>query len=292
MNILLLGGSGQVGWELRRTLLPLGKIIAPNRAELDLADADAIRTSVRRIAPDLIVNAAAYTAVEQAESEIDLAMAINGTAPAILAKEAARLGAALVHYSTDYVFDGAQPTPYREDDTPRPLNVYGASKLAGEQAVQAASGSYLILRTGWVYGKRGHNFLRSIAARAAQPRIEAIEIVDDQYGAPTWCRLVAETTAAILAQGVAGSGCTDFLTRHRGIYHLAACGQTTWFGFAQKILRALAPECQPIPIPATQYPGKAKRPAYSVLACDKLEQRFGLALPTWESALELCLDES
>ena len=223
-RILLTGKNGQVGWELQRTLAPLGEVVVLDRRQLDLSDPDQIRERVREISPDLIVNAAAYTAVDRAEAEPEPAMAVNGTAPGLLAEEAKRIGAAIIHYSTDYVFDGAKTTPYTEEDAPNPLNVYGRTKLAGEQAVQAAGVPHLILRTSWVYGMRGKNFLLTIL-RLARER-EELKIVDDQIGAPTWSRTIAEATAQILTSGawpVSGAS---------GIYHLTASGSTSWYGFA------------------------------------------------------------
>lgn len=289
MRILVTGRNGQVGWELLRTLAPLGEVVAPARAQLDLASPDSIVAALRDIRPGLIVNAAAYTAVDKAESEPDLAMAINGTAPGILAEEGGRLGAALIHYSTDYVFDGAAARPYTEQDEANPLNVYGRTKLAGERAVAAAGAPHLILRTSWVYGARGRNFLLTML-KLAQERDE-LKIVADQTGAPTWSRLIAEATAQIVAQG-SHSG---RLLGESGIYHLTAAGQTSWFGFARAILdRAAAKRAHRprlIPIPATEYPLPAHRPAWSVMSNTKLVERFGLALPSWETCLELCLQE-
>ena len=197
-KILLTGKNGQVGWELERSLQPLGQVIAFDRSGLDLASPDSIRAVIREVKPELIVNPAAYTAVDKAESEPDLAMAVNGVAPGIIAEEAKRLGAALIHYSTDYVFDGTKAEPYTEDDVPKPINVYGKTKLAGEQAVQAIGVPHLIFRTSWVYGMRGKNFLLTILRMAKEK--DELRIVDDQFGAPTWSRMIAETTAQVLAQ--------------------------------------------------------------------------------------------
>jgi dTDP-4-dehydrorhamnose reductase len=293
MKILVTGKNGQVGWELRRTLAPLGKVIALDREALDLSDVHAIRRLVQKTEPDLIVNAAAYTAVDKAESEPDLAMLINGTVPGILAEEARDLGAAIVHYSTDYVFDGTKDSPYVEDDTPNPLNVYGRTKLAGEQAIQAVGVPHLILRTSWVYGARGRNFLGTIR-RLARERDE-LRIVDDQYGAPTWSRMIAEITAQILAQRLSlrFSG----LSEVSGVYHLTAGGRTSWHGFARAILdqEAAASRLKKIPrltpIPTSEYPLPAKRPMNSVLSNEKLYSVFGLGAPQWDAALELCMQE-
>ncbi len=283
-QILLTGKTGQVGWELQRTLATLGRVIAPDRRGMDLAEPASIRAAIRACMPQIIVNSAAYTAVDQAESEPDLALAINGAAPAIMAEEAKRLGALLVHYSTDYVFDGAKSGPYSEDDTPNPLNVYGSSKLAGERAVVASGARYLIFRTSWVYGARGKNFLRTIL-RLARERDE-LRIVDDQIGAPTWCRAIAEATAQALAcaQACDAAGLS-------GIYHLSAAGATSWCGFAKAILERSGHSCKVVPIASSEYPLPARRPTNSVLSNAKLNARLGIELPDWSAALELCLQQ-
>lgn len=282
-RILLTGKNGQVGWELGRALAPLGEVFAFDRGDLDLADPDRIRTLVRATRPDIIVNAAAYTAVDKAESEPPVAMAINAIAPGVLAEEARRLGALLVHYSTDYVFDGSKPIPYVEDDVPNPINVYGHSKLAGEQAIAAVGARHLILRTSWVYGLRGHNFLRTIERLAAER--DELRIVSDQIGTPTWSRMIAGMTALLLSRG----------NPLEGLYHCAAGGETSWCGFAQAIVakleerQAKAPRVSPIPTAA--YPLPAPRPANSRLDCGRLAQETGLRIPDWQVALDLCLAE-
>lgn len=288
MKILLTGKSGQVGWELQRTLAPLGEVIAVNRQALDLANPDAIRALIRQVKPALIVNPAAHTAVDKAESEPELAMAVNGIAPGIMAEEAKKLGAAMVHYSTDYVFDGGKATPYTEVDAAHPINVYGRTKLAGEQAIEAAGIPYLIFRTSWVYGTRGRNFLHTIL-RLAQERDE-LKIVDDQVGAPTSSRMIAEATAQILAQ-IRGN-----LGGASGLYHLTAAGQTSWYGFAAAILGSRARATGVVgsrltPIPTSDYPLPAPRPMYSVMANDKLQRAFGVAIPAWQDGLNLCMEE-
>jgi len=286
---MLTGKNGQVGWELQRTLAPLGEVVALDRRQLDLSDSKQIRELVREIKPNLIVNAAAYTAVDKAESEPETAMAINGVAPGILAEEAKRIGSAIIHYSTDYVFDGNKTSPYTEDDTPNPLNEYGRTKLAGEQAVKAAGSPYIILRTGWVYGTRGKNFLLTIL-RLAHER-EELSIVDDQTGAPSWSRMLAEATAQILSDDY------NALAAKRGIYHMTASGSTTWYGFSKAIL-ALDPNsneqvCKYVrPISSAEYPIPARRPAYSVLSNAKLQSAFGLVLLGWEQGLNLALATS
>lgn len=284
MNILLLGASGQVGYELQRSLQGLGDIAAPTRAQLDLTDLDRLADAVRALKPALIVNAAAYTAVEQAESEPGLAFRINAEAPAVLAREARALGAAMVHYSTDYVFDGSKNAPYTEDDPAAPLNVYGRSKLAGENAVAESGISHLILRTSWVYGMRGHNFLLAMLKRAREQG--ELRVVADQFGAPTWCRTVAEISAHLLADAnVAGN---EWWRCHSGIYHLACAGQTSWHGFAEAIMAAANIDCRVVPIATSEYPSRAQRPRNSVLDCRKLANMSG-ELPNWQDALKLCM---
>jgi len=295
MKILLTGKNGQVGWELQRTLAPLGEVVALDRQSLDLAKPEAIRAIIREVKPTLIVNPAAYTAVDKAESEPELAMAVNGIAPGIMAEEAKRLGAAMVHYSTDYVFDGTKSSPYTENDLPNPGNVYGKTKLAGEQAIQAEGIPHLILRTSWVYGMRGRNFLLTIL-RLAQERDE-LKIVSDQIGAPTSSRMIAEVTGQILAQCF--SPLADFssrITQNSGLYHLTAAGQTSWHGFAAAILENRARATGVIgsrltPIPTSAYPLPALRPLYSVMANDKLQRAFGVSAPAWQSGLSLCMEE-
>ncbi|MBZ0096880.1 MAG: dTDP-4-dehydrorhamnose reductase [Sulfuricella sp.] len=288
MKILLTGKNGQVGWELQRTLATLGEVVAFDREGMDLANPDSILIAIRAVRPDLIVNAAAYTAVDKAESEHELAMAINGIAPGIMAEEAKRLGAAMIHYSTDYVFDGTKTSPYTEEDTPNPLSVYGKTKLAGEQAIQAAGISHLIFRTSWVYGARGRNFLLTIL-RLAKERDE-LRIVVDQIGAPTWSRMIAEATAQILAQAYSPMSHHPLLIAEvSGIYNLTAAGRTSWFGFTQAILENAQMGTQVIPIPTSDYPLPAPRPLFSLLSSDKLSKTFGMKLPPWEDALALCM---
>lgn len=289
MKILLTGASGQVGWELRRTLAPLGEILTPERRQLDLAQPDSLYDAVMALAPDLIVNPAAYTAVDRAESESVLAYAVNADAPRELARAAAQRGIPLVHFSTDYVFDGRQAAPYAESDTPQPLGVYGASKWAGEQAVQTAGGDYLILRTSWVYGLRGGNFLRTMQ-RLARER-ETLSVVNDQWGAPTWSRLLAEATALVVARWLAQPD----RAAASGVYHLSCSGKTSWHGFAAAILDDLRQRGERVAtlaaIPTSGYPTAAVRPAQSLLDNARLAARFGVRLPDWESALALCLEQ-
>ena len=290
-RILLVGKNGQVGWELQRTLAPLGEVVALDRQSMDLTSADSIRRVIRDNRPDLIVNAAAYTAVDKAESDVDMAMAVNGTAPGIMAEEMQRLGGALVHYSTDYVFDGAKAQPYVEDDAVNPLCVYGVSKLAGERAIQAVGVPHLIFRTSWVYGARGKNFLLTML-RLSKER-EELRVVADQIGAPTWSRMIAEMTGQALACCTAPQGLA--LSEVSGIYHLTGGGTTSWFGFTQEILenitqRALdARLSRLVPITTNDYPTPAKRPKNSQMSNAKLARVFGLVNPTWQSQLHLCM---
>ena len=299
-RILVTGKNGQVGSELLRSLAGAGQVTAVGRDEMDLSDRDSIRRTVRQIGPDLIVNAAAYTAVDQAESEPELALAVNGIAPGILAEEAKRAGAALIHYSTDYVFDGAKAAPYTEDDEPRPINAYGRTKLAGERAIQAVGVPHLILRASWVYGARGKNFLLTIL-RLAKER-ETLSIVDDQVGAPTWSRAIAEATGGILEHlGYGKPAFRDACAGQRGIYNLTAAGQTSWHGFAAAIL-AHAASARPgesefalarVPvlkvITTEQYPTPAQRPRNSVLSNAKVQSAFGLVMPDWKFSLTDCM---
>jgi dTDP-4-dehydrorhamnose reductase len=299
MKILLTGREGQVSWELRRTLACLGEVIALDRKtaiQLDLENPASIRHAVEAVKPDLIVNAAAYTAVDKAEQAQSSAFAVNAEAPAILAEQALKFGAGLIHYSTDYVFHGDASTPYREEELTAPQGVYGASKLAGEQAILASGVPCYILRTAWVYGNRGGNFLLTML-RLMRER-ELIRVVDDQLGAPTWSRLIAEASALLIARSLNAEGRFE-PARRGGIYHLSCAGQASWFEFAKTIRESgiaagLLPEtCGRLEaIPSSDYPTPAKRPAYSVLSNDKLAETFGLRMPTWQDALELCLADA
>ncbi|RCJ27976.1 dTDP-4-dehydrorhamnose reductase [Nostoc minutum NIES-26] len=290
MKILLTGVTGQVGWELQRTLMTVGEVIPVSRNQIDLTQPDSIRHIIQEIKPDLIVNPAAYTAVDKAESEPELAMAINGIAPGVIAEEAKRLGAAIIHYSTDYVFDGGNKSPYTESDKPNPQNIYGKTKLAGEEAIASVGVPHLILRTSWVYGLRGKNFLLTMQ-KLAQER-EEIKVVNDQIGAPTWSRAIAEATAQILFQ--AQQDVSGFLASKGGLYHLTASGQTSWYGFAQAIFQYNPEHNQRklqklIAISSKGYPTAASRPAYSLLNNQKLSNTFDLLLPEWQKSLELVL---
>jgi dTDP-4-dehydrorhamnose reductase len=265
MKILLTGRDGQVGWELERALPALGEVIATDRAGLDIGDAGAIARLVDQIKPGLIVNAAAYTAVDKAETEKEAAMRVNGIAPGILAEEAKRLGALLVHYSTDYVFDGEKQAPYVEEDVPHPLGVYGASKLEGEKRVRAPGCRHLILRTSWVYGPRGRNFFLTMKG-AKQP----LRVVDDQRGVPTSSAFLAEHTVALLKKDAGG------------IVHLVPSGETTWYGFARQIL---GDKAAITPIRSSEYQTAARRPANSILDNSKARRMLGRDLPDWRALL-------
>jgi dTDP-4-dehydrorhamnose reductase len=301
MRILVTGVLGQVGHELLRTLAPLGEIVGVDLAEMDLTSPDAIRRTMRSVAPALVVNPAAYTAVDRAESEPELAMQVNGVAPGVIADEAKRLGARLVHFSTDYVFDGTKAGAYLEDDTPAPASVYGRTKLAGEQAVAASGCRYLILRTSWVYGLRGGNFLRTMFRLAGER--DELRVIDDQHGAPTTSLALAEACALIttrwLAESPTGAAQAALLD---GTYHTTCAGSTTWCGFARAIVDRLEPIARALgePVPARRptvtaigtadYPTPARRPANSVLDNSKLANTFGVELPHWEAALDALME--
>jgi dTDP-4-dehydrorhamnose reductase len=295
MKILLFGGNGQVGSELRRSLGPLGDVVATTRSgtledgtACDRADFDApesLAALIERVAPEIVVNAAAHTAVDRAESELDAAFRANAQAPQAIAEACARRGIRLVHYSTDYVFDGRGTRPYREDDPTAPAGVYGASKLAGEEAIRASGAPHLILRTAWVYAAHGRNFLRTILRLAGER--DELRVVADQIGTPTPATLIADATARVLAQPATRSG----------TWHLTATGATSWHGFAEAIMQGaharglIARIPRVLPIATADYPTPAARPAYSVLDCSALQRDFGIALPDWQEGLSRTLDE-
>ena len=285
MKILITGRNGQLAQALQQRLAGLGQVHVLGREQLDLAEPERIRQVVRELSPDLLVNAAAYTAVDQAENEPALAFAINATAPGVLAEEAARLGVPLLHYSTDYVFDGSKATPYTENDAPNPLSVYGRSKLAGEQAIHAVGGAHLTLRTSWVYSLHGRNFLLTMQ-RLLQEKPQ-LRVVADQIGAPTWAGSLAASTLALIQRWQAGQAGAW------GTYHMTAQGQTSWFGFAQAIgehLKAQGRPCaQLLPIPSSEYPTPAQRPLNSRLDCSRLRQQWQVEQPDWRQALIECL---
>jgi dTDP-4-dehydrorhamnose reductase len=288
-RILLIGRVGQVGWELRRVLAPMADVTCVDFPEIDLTRADSIRQHVRTVKPQVVINAAAYTAVDKAESDADTAMLVNGTAPGIMAEEAKACGAWMIHYSTDYVFDGAKGSPYVEADATNPLGAYGRTKLAGELAVQQSGVAHLLFRLCWVYGTRGQNFMLTIM-RLARER-EKLHVVQDQVGCPTWSRLIAEATAHAMRQALTAQDPTQFM----GTYHLAASGSTSWRDFADAIVRGMPAEgrkCTAVePITTGDYPTAARRPASSILNCDKLEAAFGLRLPDWQTGLNLVLEQ-
>jgi dTDP-4-dehydrorhamnose reductase len=279
VKILLTGMTGQVGSQLHALLANAGQVVVADRKTLDLASRDSMVAAVRALKPDLIVNAAAHTAVDRAESEPEAAMAVNATAPGVLAEEAKRLGAALVHFSTDYVFDGTKAEAYVEEDAPNPLNAYGRSKLAGEQAVAQSGARHLILRTSWVYDATRRNFLTTMLNLARTRR--ELRVVHDQRGAPTWSVAIAVAVLNIVRR-------EDWPA---GTYHLTCDGETTWFGFTRAILERARIDPRPalVPISTDEYPAPARRPKNSVLDNAKFRKAFGFALPHWESALEACL---
>ncbi|WP_174951140.1 dTDP-4-dehydrorhamnose reductase [Burkholderia lata] len=289
-TILVTGVNGQVGFELLRSLQGLGRVVACDRSMLDLSDLDRVRSVVRELKPSIIVNPAAYTAVDKAETDVDAARRLNADVPRAFAEEAARLGAALVHYSTDYVFDGTKAGAYVETDATNPQNVYGLTKLEGEQAIAATGCAHLILRTSWVYGRRGKNFLLTMLKLGSE-RSE-LRVVADQVGAPTWSKTIATATAHVVAQALAADD-ADWWARRSGVYHFTAAGATSWHGFAEAIFAEAMGERAPkvLPIPASDYPVPAKRPSNSRLSHDKLTEAFGLRLPDWADALKLCLSE-
>jgi dTDP-4-dehydrorhamnose reductase len=291
MKILLTGKDGQVGFELARALAPLGEVVAVGRADCDLADADALRALVRRVAPDVIVNPAAYTAVDKAEAERDLAYAVNARAPGLLGEEAARIEALVVHYSTDYVFDGAGSQPWTEDDAPAPRSVYGSSKLAGERGLAEACPHHLILRTSWVLGAHGGNFAKTMLRLAAER--ESLTVVEDQFGAPTSAALLADVTAHLVRQ-YARDGATAFPF---GTYHVAAAGDTSWYDYARFVLDAARAAGSTLkagpddvrPVTTAAYPTAAQRPANSRLDTSRFCRTFGLRLPPWQEGVTLVL---
>ena len=291
MKLLLLGGNGQVGRELRRSLAPLGELVTATRdggnadSVADFNAPESLAALITRIAPDVVVNAAAYTAVDKAETDEEAAFRINAEAPAVIARACAASGALLVHYSTDYVFDGSASRPYREDDTTSPLGIYGASKLAGEDAIRASGARYAILRTAWVYAAHGKNFLLTMLRLAGER--EELRVVADQVGAPTPASWIADATAAVISHGVDQSG----------TWHLTAGGETSWHGFAEAIideahaLGLIERKPRVVAIPTSDYPTPAQRPAYSVLDTTRLRRDFSIVPPEWREGLQRTLDE-
>ena len=292
MKILLLGATGQVGWELAQRLPKLGKVVTTSRSgdgtdlAVDTGDLDQLRMTLDAVAPDVVVNATAYTAVDRAEQEPELAMRLNAEAPALIGDWAATHGALVIHYSTDYVFDGTKDGPYVETDTPNPINVYGRSKLAGDEALLASGCHAIILRVGWVYGMRGSNFL--LTMQRLMTERDALKVVDDQIGAPTWCGTIAEATGTVLRKAIAAGNSRGDLN---GVYHLAPKGDTSWFGFATAIQDLFKLDCELVPIPTSEYPTAAARPLNSRMDCGKLIGTFGFELPEWYGALRECVDQ-
>jgi dTDP-4-dehydrorhamnose reductase len=289
-RILLIGANGQVGWELRRTLAGLGEVIAASieggyGPAVDLLDQGLLARLVDESRPDAVVNAAAYTAVDKAETERAIAKRINADAVGELGALLAARGTPIIHYSTDFVFDGTAPCPYREADAPNPVNVYGETKLGGENALLESGAPALVFRTSWVYGARGANFLLTMLRLFKEK--DELRIVDDQIGSPTWSRMLAEMTALVLYRVLRGD--LD-LKESGGLYHLTGSGQVSWFGFASAILARSGGDCRLIPIPSSDYPAPAKRPAYSVLDNSKFQQTFGLYMPDWRESLDQCLE--
>jgi dTDP-4-dehydrorhamnose reductase len=292
MRILLLGKTGQLGWELQRALAPLGKINALGPEELNLTDLDALARQIQEFHPQIIINASAYTAVDRAEEQVDLAMRINAEAPAVMAEAAHDLSAVLIHYSTDYVFDGEKDSAYTEDDHVNPLNVYGHSKLKGEQNIVAAGGAYLIFRTSWVYSLRGDSFVSKTLAWARKQ--ETMRIVSDQVGSPTWARMLAEITGIVLAQSLLAP--VDYFSTRSGIYHLGGSGSASRLDLARAILRLDPhPSEQKVrtlePASTSDFPTPARRPLRTSLDCSRFKASFGLCLPNWEESLQLAMSE-
>jgi dTDP-4-dehydrorhamnose reductase len=289
-KVLLIGKNGQVGWELQRTCCTLGELVAVDYPEIDLADPDGLRRLIRTVKPTVLINAAAYTNVDKAESEPELARRVNALAPAVMAEEARKLNAAFIHYSTDYVFDGAKGSPYVETDALNPINVYGATKLEGERAVQAAGGAYIIFRTSWVYSLRQGGFVTKVLQWARQQTI--LRIVDDQIGSPTWARMLAEATAQVIAQGRAEP--VEYIKEKAGLYHLAGGGSCSRYEWAKAILE-LDPKKEEqvvkelLPAKSTDFPTPAVRPANTGLACTQFNNVFYMNFLNWVIALATLL---
>jgi len=304
LRLLITGANGQIGWHLQRTLAPLGEVVALTRDQLDLADLDAVTRTIRDSRAGVVVNAAAYTAVDKAESEPELARLVNAAAPARMAEELARSGGLLIHYSTDYVFDGTKAGPYEESDTTAPLNVYGRTKLESEQAIVSSGCAYILLRTTWVYDIRGKNFLRTVLRLARQK--EELRMVGDQFGAPTWARTLAEATTVLVAKSAERRAAGG--SWQNGIYHLTAAGQTSWAEFAQAILEDYESLLdwpadtgefggplkarRVVPITSEQYQAAARRPHNSVLCNSSIQATFGIAMPDWRGQLRLAMQEA
>jgi dTDP-4-dehydrorhamnose reductase len=291
MKIVLFGKNGQLGWEFQRTLPLLGEVVALDREELDLCDLHAVQTAIEELKPNLIVNASAYTDVDRAEKEPEPAMKINALAPGVMAEMSRKLGAVFVHYSTDYVFDGQKSSPYTEDDLTNPLNVYGKSKVRGEENIKQAGDAYLILRTSWVYSLRGNSFVNKVLGWARKNSV--LRIVDDQVSGPTWARMLASITSLLIAQNQANR--FEKIRERRGIYHLAGSGSTSRYEWAKHILANDPRRSEQIvqslePGRSEEFPTPAARPLFSALECTHFERTFGLGLPPWHSTLKLAMD--
>ncbi len=292
-RLLVLGGTGQVGYELQRSLSTLGEVLAPTQNDISLMlSADELEGKLTALRPDIVINAAAYTAVDQAETEKEKAYQINAVAPGLLASYCEKQQIPLIHFSTDYVFDGSKNQPWKETDTPNPINVYGETKLAGENVIRATRASHLILRTSWVYGARGKNFFNTMKRLATEK--SSLSIVNDQLGAPTWSRHLGDAVAQLTA--LAGKQGPGFWQTHSGTYHLTNAGETSWYAFAQAIFDEMqsaghsVPEVEPIS--SVDYPVPAPRPAYSVLDCRLLEERFAIRLPDWRQTLSYVMQDA
>jgi dTDP-4-dehydrorhamnose reductase len=291
MRILLLGNKGQLGWELERTLAPLGELNACDYPDVDLVDSNLLRQVIRDCHPDVLINAAAYTAVDRAETEPDLAQAVNATAPAVMAEEASRVRSAFIHFSTDYVFDGLKGSPYLESDPPNPLSVYGRTKLEGERYVQQVGGAYLVLRTSWVYSLRGDSFVTKVLrwSRGKPP----LRLVSDQISGPTWARMLAEVTTQLITLGM--HDVTTWFSNHHGLYHLAGSGYCSRLDWGLQVMKLdphrdeqTVPEV--LPAQTSEFPTPARRPLFSALDCDHFTNTFHLHLPEWQHALKLAME--
>ena len=290
MKFLLIGRNGQLGWELQRTCMTLGEVIATDYPEVDISQTAALRDLIRTVKPDILLNPAAYTNVDKAESEIDLARKVNSIAPGIMAEEMQKLGGALIHYSTDYVFDGEKGTSYVETDAANPINAYGITKLEGEQAVHSVAGIALTFRTCWVYSLRVGGFVNKVLGWARQQ--EVMRIVDDQIGSPTWARMLAEATAHVIARG--GNDPLAYLQQHSGLYHLAGDGAASRYEWAREVIdqdpkKEEQVVRQIIPAKSEEFPNPAHRPVYSALDCSKFKQTFGFMIPDWKDSIKLLL---
>ncbi|HOW91348.1 MAG TPA: dTDP-4-dehydrorhamnose reductase [Anaerolineaceae bacterium] len=290
MKFLLIGRNGQLGWELQRTCMTLGEVIATDYPDVDISQTAALRDLIRTVKPDILLNPAAYTNVDKAESEIDLARKVNSIAPGIMAEEMQKLGGALIHYSTDYVFDGEKGTSYVETDAANPINAYGITKLEGEQVVHSVAGIALTFRTCWVYSLRVGGFVNKVLGWARQQ--EVMRIVDDQIGSPTWARMLAEATAHVIARG--GNDPLAYLQQHSGLYHLAGDGAASRYEWAREVIdqdpkKEEQVVRQIIPAKSEEFPNPAHRPVYSALDCSKFKQTFGFMIPDWKDSIKLLL---